>query len=456
MEHKKSEKSCRRAFSIRSGGFTLVELLVAVCILVIAAIPLLKTFISSFYTNAKARESLTAMMVAEDIMESLKGHKFEDIEGQFKRYADGDTVSFNLFPEKMVRGDTDMKVNIVEHPEGDVFEVRLENIHAKSAADHKYDATVSLNAAMFRVESSTVSYNSYNSFPLVSSMSMNNVYDAFFYTGSYSYELDEALNTIESIYPEYFTDPDTAIDKEDLSRLIVATVEKNGDRIQAYVTEKFYLPSEDKYPIFQKKYPVYDNVDTLVNGGTLKNFYLFYYPGYELKEGSYSTSKENPDSKFNKDKAADYVYTGGGPNDTVILENLSDVDFTFYVAKQIRVNSGAGYDVGNLYAEELEYNPFVVIKESAHGGQMHTQVCSNLNLNLVTEEPLPEGKVTVANNFRVLFGNSVPALDDFDPFRGLVGEARDRIFGAYVEIFKEKSGFNREKRLAELGSTKID
>ena len=412
----------------------------AVCILAVAAIPMLKSFISAFYANSKARERLTAMMVAEDVMESLKGHRYKDIEAQLLDYEKGNTVSFNLFAPGIVQEDTAISVNRILTDDKSLEELRvtMSNLHAKSRADHVYDVSLSINAAMFR--SPNTDTVSYNSFPLVGSRKMSAVYDAFFYTDSYRADLEEAIKNIRLIYPDQYDD----ITREDLSRLFVATVEKGGeieaddgtkaDRIRATVKVKYYLGKfSTTAPIFEKTYPVYDNVDTATSGGKLKNFYLFYYPGYDLRT-----------AEFSGFESSNYIWSPGSRHDTIVFENQEEIPLNFYVVKQVT-------DIeGNLTAQELGYRPYVVIHEK-NSGTMATTVCSNLNVNLADETELTG--ISAAQNFKV-----IPDKKMEDPFKGLVGESTDRLFGAFVEVYKKGSApaFERKNRLAELDSTKID
>lgn len=53
-------------------GFSLVEILVAVAILVLCAVPLLNAFVHSANANKNAREDLSATTLAENIMEEIK------------------------------------------------------------------------------------------------------------------------------------------------------------------------------------------------------------------------------------------------------------------------------------------------------------------------------------------------------------------------------------------------
>lgn len=59
-------------------GFSLVELLVAITILAIVAIPLLHSFASTARTNAKAKKIMDASTAAKNVFEDLKSESVED------------------------------------------------------------------------------------------------------------------------------------------------------------------------------------------------------------------------------------------------------------------------------------------------------------------------------------------------------------------------------------------
>ena len=61
-----------------SGGFTLVEVLVAVVILAIVVVPLLNSFYTAARANAKAKRLMDATTAAQNVFEELKGEKLED------------------------------------------------------------------------------------------------------------------------------------------------------------------------------------------------------------------------------------------------------------------------------------------------------------------------------------------------------------------------------------------
>ena len=76
--------------NLNNRGFSLVEILIAVAILVLCAVPLLKAFVTSAQTNARARQNLNATTLAENIMEEIKAAGVEDY-----GVKSGDTVTID-------------------------------------------------------------------------------------------------------------------------------------------------------------------------------------------------------------------------------------------------------------------------------------------------------------------------------------------------------------------------
>lgn len=63
-----------RRGQLNNDGFSLVELLIAVTILAIIVAPLLHSFVTAIRTNAKARNTMYATAVAEDVMEEFEAY----------------------------------------------------------------------------------------------------------------------------------------------------------------------------------------------------------------------------------------------------------------------------------------------------------------------------------------------------------------------------------------------
>lgn len=75
---------------LNNEGFSLIELLVAMVILSIIVVPLLHSFVTSARTNAKARNTMRATAIAEDVMENFEAYSLEELERRYT--AQGFTV----------------------------------------------------------------------------------------------------------------------------------------------------------------------------------------------------------------------------------------------------------------------------------------------------------------------------------------------------------------------------
>ena len=66
----------------KNSGFTLVEVLIAVAILAVVTIPVIQSFVSVAQVNGKSRRRLSAMTVAESVMEACKSMSLTEFAAQ--------------------------------------------------------------------------------------------------------------------------------------------------------------------------------------------------------------------------------------------------------------------------------------------------------------------------------------------------------------------------------------
>lgn len=69
---------------LNNDGFSLVELLIAIVILAIIVVPLLHSFVTSARTSAKARNTMHATAIAEDVMEDFEADSIEEMAKQYQ------------------------------------------------------------------------------------------------------------------------------------------------------------------------------------------------------------------------------------------------------------------------------------------------------------------------------------------------------------------------------------
>ncbi|MCM1539528.1 MAG: prepilin-type N-terminal cleavage/methylation domain-containing protein, partial [bacterium] len=76
-------KRRKDALTADQKGFTLLEVLIAMIILAVIAIPICRVYVSAAQTNAKARKQASATAVAENTMEGINAFSYEDVIRQF-------------------------------------------------------------------------------------------------------------------------------------------------------------------------------------------------------------------------------------------------------------------------------------------------------------------------------------------------------------------------------------
>ncbi|MBR4760268.1 MAG: prepilin-type N-terminal cleavage/methylation domain-containing protein [Lachnospiraceae bacterium] len=82
----------------KNSGFTLVEVIIAVAILAVAAAPMISNFVKSGTVNMKARRQLNEMNLAQDIMEGLSAYKGEEVIAKFES---AESLNGTLLPARL-------------------------------------------------------------------------------------------------------------------------------------------------------------------------------------------------------------------------------------------------------------------------------------------------------------------------------------------------------------------
>ncbi|MDN5346866.1 MAG: hypothetical protein PWP65_430 [Clostridia bacterium] len=110
---RKAGKNRHRWNSLDNSGFTLIEVLIAVLVLVAAIVPLMTAFIHGTRWTAESRDLITAVNLAQGKLEELKNRPYVNLEAGeptdpnqpprsftgYPRYAYGVAVSLIAVPE---------------------------------------------------------------------------------------------------------------------------------------------------------------------------------------------------------------------------------------------------------------------------------------------------------------------------------------------------------------------
>ena len=228
----------------KNGGYSLIELLVAVVILAIIAAPFLHSFVVSAKANAKARKVEEAAIAGQNVMEELKAADIETIKN-------------------------DPGTTITEVTGGRIITFTSESIFV---GNRVFEAKVTLDStAAAPAPGATASdpeaeneITDYNRESLAQLYSMDSQYDGIYVQPAdqdtlMAGEFGVVTSTMGNLY-----------------RNIVVNISKSGDDTAAEVETKYICGGVEKYASPQRQY-IYSNTDASVK---LRNVYIFFYPMY--------------------------------------------------------------------------------------------------------------------------------------------------------------------------------
>ena len=139
-------------------GFTLVEVIIAVVIMAIAAIPILHAFSTTANTSARALVKMRATNAAENIMEDIKGRSLEEV---IETYGDPSVTYPNFAGKNLVDPDADPGKGYVPRKDKDgntilagyKFELKTQNSKynkdINDAIDRGFVATIEIDPTFY-------------------------------------------------------------------------------------------------------------------------------------------------------------------------------------------------------------------------------------------------------------------------------------------------------------------
>ncbi len=419
---KKLYRRIYTGFSIKNNdsGFTLLELLIAILILAVVMVPMLNSFVVNARVNRKAKIKLRSTMIAQDIMEGLKGYSTDDIYKQFSGESDFRLIANTALdtPDKVSANTVIASVSA----EGLQYTYYLKNLNYQG---FNYDATVKIDGSPYKAAGGKTNISgdsiSYNDIPLANISAMDSSYDGLFMSDN-----DEARKSMESDLVSKKSDAlNCKINRTFDIILSENGVTSKGNKKQlAIVRVRYDAISENMvYTSSTREYTAYNNVDIADDGCTIRSLYFFYYPAY-----------------------------GSKYKDVINFINRDKMEVTLYVMKQKTTDPAV---LSNLYTYELSYIPELYVAEE-HGFQK-TKVCTNIQYSLY------DGSKLTTPTQAFYSSNGSPAKGAPLKIEENVVEKKsiNRMFDAVVNVYEkgaadETPEFPKEKLLTTLDGTKIN
>ena len=390
-------------------GLSLLEVLIAMVVLSIVVVPFMHSFITAANTNADAKRTHKATIVAQSVMEGFKAEPLEEIVEQFQNPA----ADFHILDPGRVRGSIADAVEVVtDSARPGVYQFEIAGVREDVSA---YDVLVTLDATAYRNAANTDKIQ-YNTTELVQLPVIDMNRDAVGIQ-----KADYTDTAVGQLYNQLYPGPSENVIRAGMNREITVNIERTnmagGDHRTRVVMQYKYTYGSAVYTITQT---YFDSTETAEE---LRTVYLYYYP----------------------------LYTAGVTRDIINYVNNSSLPVNFYLLKQ---------DTGDVNVTTIEnenaYRVQLNLKEPGSAeGAMQTKLYTNLGVNLV------DG--TVFTNLQgareVKLNESSVALENISAPRLYESAAEDRLYDLQISVYEDgakAAGFPEDMRVMTMEGSRID
>lgn len=404
------KKTDRRGLS-GNGGFSLVELLVAVIILGIIVSPLLHTFVTGAVTASKSRKMGDATLAAQNISEAIEASDLNTdvilnaaptiFGGTATRTANDVTSGkYEYDVSDISAGKSTFKAHIAIDSQHSVPNSVFNTINSQQISDY------SEMDAIFAQPQGTIDDPDVIAFEKFKTEAAGDNYTGL--TVSRSIKLSVA----------YAADSNGAAD----TSKIMATLSFNYVyNYTANVVNSAGATEHTKKSVTgQQTYSLFPQGFTVVNG-KMPNIYLLYNPWYSTGNTPFTTTNN----------------TGADPTmDIVKIENHNNISFSAFIVKQ---KAGT-----NLTEQETNYSATLILEQQAKTPM--ASVYSNMRENLTTKNNI----ATVSYKLQLVNGWAYYPLESVITGNLVSQNEKDRIYDVTITI-KDAS----DKVVTTLNTTKL-
>ena len=381
----------KQTLAADQSGFTLLEVLIAMIILAIIAIPICRVYVSAARTNAKAREQASATAVSENIMEGINAFSYEDVLRQFDPAVtpDGEFLICQNVSQRHMDGSIGDDGRVVYELEGVQEDV------------YDFDVRITIDPSDYARENESEDLK-VNDYELIAMSGYNSAKD-------YLYVLEEG-----SLRNRFGLEYDSISDQ--VNRKLQITVQKEGtgdnQGVRVSMAVGYWKNAEAEPTVLESC-----GAQFFAGEDALRSVYLCYEPNY----------------------AAGY----GAGKDKIEIINLDNVEFDLYLIKQ---NCPT---VSDLSVRESYYAPEITVSEGKWETDeqgSYLSIYSNYGTNLATDSPIGDAHAEYSYKYTDV-GNAAQnphgKATDPDLAQALhVGasavhtEKRFRMFSVVVEVYR--------------------
>lgn len=411
-------------------GFSLVELLIAVCILGIIVVPLLNSFLSSYRMNARSRQTLRATTLAQNEMEIFEKESIEDL----------------CDPEKFAYSATNPTGYQVTAPttdaDGGRYSFKREGIINDESGRAMFDVYVELDPLR---ASSGDRYYDENSAEV---LTMNTI--STLDSGTYVQAIQTLSNPVDedtNAYHYFDTNKlatsswNLELFKKEITRVITLDISQYKDQGVTYTRAKviydYSLNRADVMPADKMNYRpvekvIYDNTQQLDADGNpveLESVYLFYAPRFD------TTTR-----------------------DKIVIKNEAGLPIDIYIIRQELLQVGAA-DINQTQTVPATYYPEFEIHDKLVDGKTAATYHTNLNIDQTPVEGIGQQVGLTFNDAALAVSPSYPRADIID-MTGLVSLGatgkKDRIYAMTVKVYEKGANISTATPLVTLTGTKLE
>lgn len=410
-------------------GFSLVELLIAVCILGIIVVPLLNSFLSSYRMNARSRQTLRATTLAQNEMEIFEKESIEDL------------CSLDEFVYNSSTNPTGYQVTApTTDADGGRYSFKREGIINDESGRAMFDVYVELDPLR---SGSGDRYYDENSAEVLTMNTISNLD-----TGTYvqkiqtiSNPVDEDSNAYQYFYNNQLGTWPLSLFETDTVRVITLDISQyeNGGATytRAKVTYDYSLNNATIMAAGHTSYQpvdqvIFDNTQQLDDAGNpieLKSVYLFFAPRFDAV---------NPDK--------------------IVIKNEAGLPVDIYVVRQELLQAGAT-DISQIDPVPQTYYPEFEIHDKLVGGKTAATYHTNLNIDQ-TAAPGLGNKVGLSFVDTGVAVSPSYGRTEIIEMTGLVSldalEKKDRIYEMTVKVYETGADVTTATPLVTLTGTKLE